>query len=863
MPGEYRLVRKLGGGGFGNVYLAEHIYEHSQVAIKILQVPLTKSEDFRDFLNEMRTMIRLRHPHITPLLDVGLNREEFPFLVMEYAAQGTVQDRHPRGSQVPLNTIVEYVEQVASALQYAHDRRIIHRDVKPENMLLRADGTLLLSDFGIAKIMEQSTLMSLQKETGTPAYMAPEQHKGYPCFASDQYALAVVAYEWISGSRPFQGSREWLAIQHVTAQLPSLLNHVPTFSPDIEGVIFKALAKEPEQRYPSVQEFAAALREAVQEATVFNIGMKKRLFEEASSTQTLTQLPATSGPLDTEDGTPEEETLPRQPKITESIHTKPEINTPAASQPPLTDQPVVPEQAPDHMTDPHSSGKSGTPHTSGKVITPHTPGKASTPRTSGKASTPRTPGKAGTPHSTSHTPVLLTGTTSKQLDAVKVSRRFFPSRRKPVLLGSLSLIGFIMLALFINIIGANIQNPQKSNNASPVHSPKNASPTHSPKIEQVLNTSTVSHLGKKWTFQTEGYVESSPAVVDGVVYVGSDDNNVYSIDALSGVQKWFFPTRGPVVSSPTVAYGMVYVGSNDGNVYALDTLSGLQKWAFSMGSVVHSSPAVVDGVVYIAANDGNVYAIDAHSGLQKWASYTGSAPQRPPPQGPPGGGQRPPPPPPPVSSLPVIVDGVVYVGAPDNNVYAIDALSGLQKWVFHTAGSLVSSPAVVGGVVYVGSLDRPDSFDKHVYAIDALSGDKKWTYQMAGVSSPQQRSSGPQPSVTSSPVVVGGVIYIGSDNSNLYALDAQSGLKKWAFHTKGPVVSTPAVVNGVVYVGTLDQSGFNDPNMYAIDALSGQQKWSSPTGGSVYSSPAVANNVVYVGSADGNIYAFGLPAAAS
>src|SRR5205085_3161282 len=125
--------------------------------------------------------------------------------------------------------------------------RIIHRDVKPENMLLRADGTLLLSDFGIAKIIEYSTLISQQKQIGTPAYMAPEQHGGHPCFASDQYALAVVAYEWISGKRPFDGTVLGLTFHHMMTPPPSLLNLIPTLSPSIEQVIFNALSKEPNQ----------------------------------------------------------------------------------------------------------------------------------------------------------------------------------------------------------------------------------------------------------------------------------------------------------------------------------------------------------------------------------------------------------------------------------------------------------------------------------------------------------------------------------------------------------------------------------------------------------------------------------------
>jgi WD40 repeat protein len=291
MIGEYRRIRKLGGGGFGTVYLAEHIHEHSQVAIKILHVPLSKREDFQEFLNETRAMIRLRHPHIIPLLDVGLSHDDFPFLVMEYASRGTLRDRHPKGSQLPLVTIAEYVEQVASALQYAHDRRIIHRDVKPANMLLRADGTLLLSDFGIAKIVEQSTLMSMQTQIGTPAYAAPEQHKGYPGFASDQYSLAIVVYEWLSGTRPFQGTREWLAFQHVTAPPPSLQNHLPTLHPSIEQVIFKALAKEPEERFATVQEFATALQAAVQQATIPQVDTKRLSLDEPPSRETLVPQP--------------------------------------------------------------------------------------------------------------------------------------------------------------------------------------------------------------------------------------------------------------------------------------------------------------------------------------------------------------------------------------------------------------------------------------------------------------------------------------------------------------------------------------------------------------------------------------------
>ena len=141
--GEYRLLRWLGRGGFGEVYVAERVGDHSQVAIKLLHIQLSSSEDLKAFINEART-IRLHHAHIVPLLDFGISREEVPFLVMEYAAQGTLRDRHPKGSQVPLPLVIDYAQQVAFALQYAHEQLLIHRDVKPQNMLLRADGTVLL-----------------------------------------------------------------------------------------------------------------------------------------------------------------------------------------------------------------------------------------------------------------------------------------------------------------------------------------------------------------------------------------------------------------------------------------------------------------------------------------------------------------------------------------------------------------------------------------------------------------------------------------------------------------------------------------------------------------------------------------------
>ena len=274
--GNYRLIQHLGSGGFADVYLARHIYLDSPAAIKLLRTNLAH-DDVEGFREEARTLVHLIHPHIVRLLDFGLEGTT-PFLVMDYAPNGTLRQRHQRGEHLPLATIVEYVQQIASALQYAHDQKIIHRDIKPENMLLGRNQEILLTDFGIA-VVAQSTRIQLTQETvGTISYMAPEQIQAHPRPASDQYSLGVVVYEWLSGSRPFSGSFTEVAAKHLMVPPPTLREQIPNISPEVEKVVFTALAKDPKQRFGSVQAFANALKQAVQnQHGVFPIPDQQRI----------------------------------------------------------------------------------------------------------------------------------------------------------------------------------------------------------------------------------------------------------------------------------------------------------------------------------------------------------------------------------------------------------------------------------------------------------------------------------------------------------------------------------------------------------------------------------------------------------
>ncbi len=260
--GNYRLIRLLGHGGFADVYLGEHIHLNTLAAIKVLDARLS-ADEITQFRNEARTIARLEHPHIVRVLDFGVE-DHLPYLVMSYAPNGTLRQRHPKGTRLTAGEILPYIKQVADALQYAHNEKLIHRDVKPENMLLDRNNQILLSDFGLAMASYSSSQESPHDVSGTIAYMAPEQTRGKPRPASDQYALGIVAYEWLCGTRPFNGSYQEIAVQQVLNPPQALHEHEPTISPALETVVLKALAKDPLQRFACIQDFADAFEQACQ-----------------------------------------------------------------------------------------------------------------------------------------------------------------------------------------------------------------------------------------------------------------------------------------------------------------------------------------------------------------------------------------------------------------------------------------------------------------------------------------------------------------------------------------------------------------------------------------------------------------------
>lgn len=279
--GKYRLVRLIGSGGMGDVYLGEDAHLNRQVAIKVVRSEGAAypnehaiKEALRLFQREMRAIAQLDHPHILPLYDYGeetLHTTTLVYMVMPFRHEGSLANwLRQRGLTEPLSLkdAAFLVSQATDALQHAHEQHIIHQDVKPSNFLIRRKKDaarlpdLFLADFGIARISSMTSSMS-HASRGTPTYMAPEQWNGDPVPATDQYALAIMTYELLTGRAPFQGRPEQLMYQHFQTPPPPPSSLQPGLPASIDAVLLHALAKKPEERFASIAEFAVAFDEAL------------------------------------------------------------------------------------------------------------------------------------------------------------------------------------------------------------------------------------------------------------------------------------------------------------------------------------------------------------------------------------------------------------------------------------------------------------------------------------------------------------------------------------------------------------------------------------------------------------------------
>ncbi len=319
-----------------------------------------------------------------------------------------------------------------------------------------------------------------------------------------------------------------------------------------------------------------------------------------------------------------------------------------------------------------------------------------------------------------------------------------------------------------------------------------------------------------WKYETGSYFHSSPAIYDGLVYAGSDENVLYALDVNNGDIRWRYKTESAIGSTPIVTDDMIYISSYDDRVYAYEK-TGKLKWKCNVIAGFYSSPALYNDTLFLGTGANSITAIDREQGNVKWEFAT---------QGP-------------VYSSAAISTDQLVVGCDDQYVYSLDTSSGVLLWKYYTGGRVRSSPALSDGKVFIGSDDH------NLYALDMHTGKKVWSFET-------------QAAVVSSPAVNDALVVFGSYDNNVYALNITSGEMLWEFATESKVPSSPVIINDSVFIGS------DDTYLYCLDINEGGLKWKYKTDDRIMSSLAYSDKTLYVLSEDGNLYAFtSLPSAAS
>lgn len=313
-----------------------------------------------------------------------------------------------------------------------------------------------------------------------------------------------------------------------------------------------------------------------------------------------------------------------------------------------------------------------------------------------------------------------------------------------------------------------------------------------------------------WSFACEDEIRGALCYHKGVIYAGSYDHNLYTLEAASGKFLWKYPTDGGIVSKPAISADQLYFGSEDHRLHVVSTHSGSVIWTYFTGGPVRSSPHIAEGHVLIGSDDGYLHAINNLSGRQVWKTEVGA----------------------PIRSTPLVNQESILCGTEEGNLCCLD-FRGIIKWRFKARRAVTSSPVVADGLVYFSSLDAT------LYALEARTGWVIWRFRLGKGS-------------ISTPFVTGGMVFVGSADGNIYCVDAHSSKEIWRFATEHQVNGSPIVYKESLFCGSVDGC------LYCLDHRTGRLRWKFRTEGPITGTPVAYEDVIYIGSTDHKIYA--LPA---
>lgn len=325
-----------------------------------------------------------------------------------------------------------------------------------------------------------------------------------------------------------------------------------------------------------------------------------------------------------------------------------------------------------------------------------------------------------------------------------------------------------------------------------------------------------SELVVRWKVDVKEPVTSTAAIVDGVVYIGADDFNLYALNLADGTVRWKYAAKEAIRSSPTVEGGVVYFGDQEGTFHAVDAAVGSAKWTFKTEAEALSSPLLVNGKVVFGSYDANVFCLSAADGSLVWKYETGGR----------------------VHASPALADESVIVAGCDEFVHVLALADGRETLKIGMGSVVGASPAIIGDRAFVGT------YNQDVLGFEWKSGKVLWRF----------RDEDRQFPILASAAANEKFVVVGGRDKRVRAFDADTGVVKWTFAAKARIDSSPVIVGDRVFVGS------NDGNLYAVSLSEGKEAWKFETGAPISASPSVAGGMLVIGNEDGVIYCFGAKA---